>query len=212
MQYRGFHQPGAAFVFGDDILVPTAIAPSVMEDLETFGLRVNRLKTFVHGHFRESCGVDAFNGINVTPVRWKCGLDAEGLTGLQSLSELAMRLRIAGYEEAASAAYAKLRHRMQSFPRRFRKLALTNCRNHAGLAEYVDRESEVWHDAKWHRSYQRFMIPVTRLEYHSPRRVIPGWNQALESVLSIERTGKGRVPDRNVSRRLRLIRGWTEVS
>jgi hypothetical protein len=37
--------------------------------LESFGLKINRDKSCVGGFFRESCGMDAFKGIDVTPVR-----------------------------------------------------------------------------------------------------------------------------------------------
>lgn len=56
-------------VYGDDVVVPTAYAENAMKHLESFGLKVNRDKSCTKGLFRESCGVDAFKGINVTPVR-----------------------------------------------------------------------------------------------------------------------------------------------
>jgi len=56
-------------VYGDDVIVPTAYAANAMEHLESFGLKINRDKSCTSGLFRESCGMDAFKGINVTPVR-----------------------------------------------------------------------------------------------------------------------------------------------
>jgi len=56
-------------VYGDDVIVPTAFAANAIEQLESFGLKVNRDKSCTGGLFRESCGMDAFQGINVTPVR-----------------------------------------------------------------------------------------------------------------------------------------------
>jgi hypothetical protein len=55
-------------VYGDDIIVPSNVAGVVIEDLESFGLRVNRRKSFVEGNFRESCGGDYYKGTDVTPV------------------------------------------------------------------------------------------------------------------------------------------------
>jgi hypothetical protein len=57
------------YVYGDDVIVPTAFAVNAIEQLEAFGLRVNRDKSCTSGLFRESCGMDAFNGVDVTPVR-----------------------------------------------------------------------------------------------------------------------------------------------
>jgi len=56
-------------VYGDDVIVRTAFAEDAMSILESFGLLVNRDKSCTSGFFRESCGTDAFQGVNVTPVR-----------------------------------------------------------------------------------------------------------------------------------------------
>jgi len=56
-------------VYGDDVIVPTAYAGSAITILEEFGLKINRTKSCTQGLFRESCGMDAFKGIDVTPVR-----------------------------------------------------------------------------------------------------------------------------------------------
>jgi len=56
-------------VYGDDVVVPRTFVPDAIKHLESFGLKVNRDKSCYNGLFRESCGMDAFNGVNVTPVR-----------------------------------------------------------------------------------------------------------------------------------------------
>lgn len=53
-------------VYGDDIIVPTEIAPTLLAALTYFGFEPNKRKTFVNGPFRESCGGDFFDGV---PVR-----------------------------------------------------------------------------------------------------------------------------------------------
>ncbi len=55
-------------VYGDDIIVRTSHAHVVVDWLHSFGLKVNTAKSFMEGNFRESCGVDAFMGVDVTPV------------------------------------------------------------------------------------------------------------------------------------------------
>lgn len=62
---------GKVRVYGDDIIVPADSAESVIDHLEAFGLRVNRNKTFLNGKFRESCGGDFYDGVDVTPLRLK---------------------------------------------------------------------------------------------------------------------------------------------
>lgn len=59
----------ALLVYGDDVIVPTAQAANAIELLESFGLRVNRDKSCTSGFFRESCGTDAYLGVEVQPVR-----------------------------------------------------------------------------------------------------------------------------------------------
>jgi len=56
------------YVFGDDILVPRDHAASVLDALREYNCKVNVNKTFYSGKFRESCGVDAYDGRDVTPL------------------------------------------------------------------------------------------------------------------------------------------------
>jgi hypothetical protein len=56
------------YVYGDDIIVPTAYAGVVLDYLQKYNCKVNFNKTFYSGKFRESCGVEAFAGIEVTPI------------------------------------------------------------------------------------------------------------------------------------------------
>ena len=55
--------------YGDDLIVPTAGALTATDYLESFGLKVNRRKSFWTGEFRESCGGDYFRGYDVSVVR-----------------------------------------------------------------------------------------------------------------------------------------------
>jgi hypothetical protein len=59
------------YTYGDDLIVPAEYAESVMERLQKYGFVFNEKKTFTKGPFRESCGIDAFLGVNVTPLRIK---------------------------------------------------------------------------------------------------------------------------------------------
>lgn len=54
-------------VYGDDIIVRQRSALLVIELLKFFGFDTNVDKTFVFGPFRESCGADYFEGVNVRP-------------------------------------------------------------------------------------------------------------------------------------------------
>lgn len=56
------------FVYGDDLLVPVDYAQFVSDYLLKYLSKVNKSKSFSKGNFRESCGLDAFNGYEVTPT------------------------------------------------------------------------------------------------------------------------------------------------
>lgn len=55
-------------IYGDDIIVPVEVVDVVVQNLETYGLKVNLSKSFTRSHFRESCGGDFFKGESVKPV------------------------------------------------------------------------------------------------------------------------------------------------
>lgn len=56
------------YIYGDDIFVPTDAVNSTIEHLQKYHCKVNMSKSFWRGNFRESCGMDAFNGEEVTPT------------------------------------------------------------------------------------------------------------------------------------------------
>jgi hypothetical protein len=59
------------FVYGDDIIVKQGYYTVLLRQLPKFGLKFNLGKCCVAGFFRESCGCDAFRGIDVTPIKLK---------------------------------------------------------------------------------------------------------------------------------------------
>lgn len=60
---------GRVYVFGDDIIMRREDYALALEHLPRFGLMFNPTKCCVAGNYRESCGVDAHKGVNVTPSR-----------------------------------------------------------------------------------------------------------------------------------------------
>lgn len=81
-------------VYGDDIIVHTGFARQVVNWLQDVGLKVNISKSFLEGNFKESCGVDAYAGVDVTPLYLKHRPDDEStepkvIEGLVALSNQA---------------------------------------------------------------------------------------------------------------------------
>jgi len=77
---------GEVAVFGDDIVIPVDCRESFCLALEVLHFKVNTAKSFWTGGFRESCGVDSFHGVDVTPVYWKQVYDG-GPESLESVVE-----------------------------------------------------------------------------------------------------------------------------
>lgn len=56
------------YIYGDDIIIPVDEVDVVSETLTDFYCKVNASKSFWVGKFRESCGMDAYDGCEVTPT------------------------------------------------------------------------------------------------------------------------------------------------
>jgi hypothetical protein len=82
---------GKVRVYGDDIIVPADTAVSVIDHLEAFGLKVNRGKTFMNGKFRESCGGDFYDGVDVTPLRLRREIPTSRSSVLQTVTLVEFR-------------------------------------------------------------------------------------------------------------------------
>jgi len=104
---------GKVRVFGDDIIVPSSSHASVVRDLEVLGLKVNAQKSFVRGHFRESCGQDSWGGFDVTPVKPK-SLDSYSPTKVTAMVDTANNLYLKGHWYAAEAVMGLLPARFKT--------------------------------------------------------------------------------------------------
>lgn len=68
---------GQVRVYGDDIIVPVEFASSVVSELEAFGFSVSKHKSFWNGKFRESCGKDYYDGVDVSLTRLRRGIPTQ---------------------------------------------------------------------------------------------------------------------------------------
>jgi hypothetical protein len=153
----------AVYVYGDDLLVPSDEASAICDDLEAFGLKVNRRKSFWTGKFRESCGVDCYDGSEVTPVYLRRDLPADRLdtSGILSSVSTARQLSKAGYHGTAAVLRSAVERHLGRLPyvREVPKdLAawMGVCRLSRGSpAIGWDHHSEVVPARDWHLDYQR---------------------------------------------------------
>jgi len=56
------------YVYGDDIIIPTDQVERAIATLKTYGNVVSLSKSFWNSAFRESCGMDAYAGVDITPI------------------------------------------------------------------------------------------------------------------------------------------------
>lgn len=86
------------FVYGDDIIVPHGTFEAIRPLFELVGLKFNANKCCTAGRFRESCGRDAYDGHDVTPIKAKnVTLDKKDPSTIKSFVEHVNMLYDRGY-------------------------------------------------------------------------------------------------------------------
>lgn len=129
VSYEGFRkQVNKVRIFGDDIIIPNTGFAEVVDLLHMLNLKVNVEKSFSCGYFRESCGVDAFKGYDITPVKPKTTISDSPASRLAVL-DTSNNLFYKGYWYASE----QLRHRQR--PRR--QFAFGVVGKDAGATGYV---------------------------------------------------------------------------
>jgi hypothetical protein len=105
-------------VYGDDIIVPVDLVPSVIGHLEAFGLKVNRRKSFWTGKFRESCGKEYYAGEDVSIVRVRRVFPSSPTDAAEVTSMVSFRnqLYFAGYWETCKWLDEEIRKVLRYFP------------------------------------------------------------------------------------------------
>lgn len=163
----------SVYVYGDDLLVPADEARSISDDLESQGLKVNQHKSFWTGKFRESCGVDSYDGVQVTPVylRSDCPTNRADADAVLSVVACANQLYSAGYYHASMALREAIERVLGPLPQ---VPSHTNPLRRAGAKSEISPEtaaigwfddSEVKPPTRWNHSLQRLerlcWVPVT---------------------------------------------------
>jgi len=94
--------PPKVYVYGDDIVCDVNSFDAITRGLESIGLKVNVNKSYWRGPFRESCGGDYHNGMDVTPIRVR-KFFSKSRTSIVTNSDLCnLLITKFGYDDAAS--------------------------------------------------------------------------------------------------------------
>jgi hypothetical protein len=119
-------------VFGDDIIIPTDGWVLLQEMLRSLGLRVNPRKTYDCGNFRESCGIDAYDGNDVTPCYIKAYPEVSRPESVTSSVEVHNNFAMQGW----SCVSNMMKSRLHSL----RRFAFMNVPPDSGLFGLTDIE------------------------------------------------------------------------
>nr|UJQ85755.1 MAG: hypothetical protein 3 [Leviviridae sp.] len=103
---------GKVRVYGDDIILPCTGYEGLVMLLNLLQLKVNVAKSYKHGHFRESCGSDAYFGSDVTPVKPKT-LVPDGPASRQAVVDTINNLFVKGLWNASLNLESLLPPRVQ---------------------------------------------------------------------------------------------------
>lgn len=91
----------SVYVYGDDIVVPSSTTEDIYTWLPKFGMKLNKTKSFYRSHFRESCGIHAYYGVDVTPVYLKYSLHHNNANAVASALAIEEQLHTKGFTQSA---------------------------------------------------------------------------------------------------------------
>ncbi|UJQ85605.1 MAG: putative replicase protein [Suhnsivirus montiscola] len=181
-------------VFGDDIIIPTRYDEAVRWLLTVVGLKVNHDKSFSVGNFRESCGMDAFRGYDVTPQHLNTLPDTSRASTLMSAVDCSNNFFRSGYWQTAAYIESTLPRWVQmNLP----VVAIGSGRT--GLESFCG--ADVSHLRKvWHDNYQQWDVKTVVLSGKTGRHAQTGQHDLFQYFTeepapdTIWEPGRARVP------------------
>lgn len=174
---RGFPD---VFVYGDDIIIPSESFADVMRGLESIGLKVNANKSYWKGPFRESCGGDFHNGMDVTPVRVRKYLSKSRTSVMTNADLCNLFVAKFGYTNALSLISVIEEEGGYVYPRSELQLP-------AVIRSTPGASNDVFFRRRYNQNLQRFEYRILRCISESKRRQPPNWEELFRKQLSLDR-------------------------
>lgn len=189
-------------VYGDDIIVHEDHAHQVVVWLHDVGLKVNVKKSFLEGNFRESCGIEAFRGVDITPLYiryWPQQID-ESPSVCAHLVSLSNQLWMQGLYETSNV----LKETVEEFLGR----ALPLVSSQSGSLGWHSRQDAV-EPHKWCSRTHQFLTRTFALAPVKFRDRLDGY-AALLKCLTTPLLGRDKDHLERTARRFehRLVRRW----
>ncbi len=163
-------------VYGDDIIIPVDGYDRLILIMNALQLKVNVAKSYRHGHFRESCGVDGFKGYDVTPSSPKT-LVGDGPASRQAVVDTTNNLFNKGLWHASISLEATIPPHLR---RGYRIVAIRDA-GFAGLASYSGSD-ESHLTKRWNSRLHRYEVRVHSLRSETRKRDRQGHSAFLDFV------------------------------
>lgn len=192
------------YIFGDDIIVPVDTVPWVKATLQSVGLIVNEGKSYAKSYFRESCGMDAYYGVDITPIRVR-RLSSRRVTSVEAYLAMLSYINSMsdnGWHRTATALQRKLERDLG------RKLPRTlDSGKYPGVE--VERYEDLNVPLRWSKRYS-CMMALAEIPIGVTKNVHLSGSERLLRNLTM---GPGERPDvATLRRQVKMRRQWVRVS
>jgi hypothetical protein len=161
-------------VFGDDIIIPSHGYEGLVRAMTILQLKVNVAKSYVRGHYRESCGTDGFRGYDITSVTPKC-IIPDSPASCQAVVDLTNNLFNKGYWHASTYCETLLPPRI----RRGLRIVGINEAGTRGLSSYCGGD-ESHLKQRWNLRLHRFEVRVWGTVSRTIKRPRDGYSALLD--------------------------------
>jgi len=193
-------------VYGDDIITTRENCAAVITTYERYHLRVNTSKCCTTGFFRESCGMDAYRGVDVTPIKIRSVISSDpNCNTVVSFVEVSNLFSARGYSETADALEGivrKMTTRDKTLNRLIRLIpVISDSRPRSFLCFRRSYSTDDYKGlpSRHNPVYQRAEVRALVSQPVSVLRRRPGWELLFKSLIALEhRDGpcKGPTHDR----------------
>lgn len=174
------------YVYGDDIIIPTDQVESLVTALSTYGNVVGSKKSFSKGFFRESCGVDAFKGVEITPVYVRQLLPKKLSQAKRVVSSVSTANQL--FKKGLSRTALLMKEQVELVTGRLPVIAETS----PGLGWWLDvdgKPSKKRYNHKLHRYEVLTYVPFPVLKQDR----IEGYNALTKCLLNLERKSRNEI-------------------
>lgn len=180
-------------VYGDDIIVPVDVVDDIFYWLPKFGMKLNTTKSFYAGQFRESCGVHAYQGVDVTPVYVKYVPNHNTTDAQASILENERDLFRKGFDHSADLLRAQFSEHYGHVPFVPKGLSL------AGFARTFDdddlRRFKLQSSRKWSKRFQCWKYKVTKVKKQTVQKEIKSELGAYLRWLWVHAKNEGNIAE-----------------